>query len=403
MARLLDLLYRGRSIAKREGAYANIEWSHRNQVLKLTNIEAFSIAHFRAIVIAAIRDCQDTLQPLMFNWEPAIDLDSIKDNLTNNQAGWSFLMEPGNDLQGSFRHLHQRAWEQLHLRSRREGGIQWSSQHAEGYIQLATKFQHQLLTYIHFTGGLPGRSIEITTIKWCNTHYIIRNIFVYHSRLIVITEYTKARYKTNQSFYIIRFLLLSISRILFQYLVYIRPFIGALEDQAGLAPKEATSLDKRSFALSSLDRTPLTTMQLSAAIAQQSRAGLGACLTVALYRQSAVAIVKQHLPGLARPFDPYAVRCGDNTLQAIARQSGHTIETLIASYAINQAYPTRLQPELLVQYEMISGLWHRWLQLGEIEAAEADIGMKEGREGKTVKAYKAGERARAPLRAQQLP
>ena len=256
-------------------------------------------------------------------------------------------MEPGNDLQGSFRHLHQRAWEQPRLRSGREGGVQWSSQRAEGYIQLATKFQRQLLACIHFTGGLPGRGTEITTMKWCNTRHVMRNIFVYHGRLIVITEYTKARYKTNQSFYIVRFLPLSVSRILFQYLVYVRPFMGALEDQAGLAPKEAASLDERSFALTSLDRTPLTTTQLSAAIAQRSRAGLGACLTVASYRQSAVAIAKQHLLGLARPFDPYAVRCGDDTLQAIARQSGHTIETLMASYAINQAYLTRLQLELL--------------------------------------------------------
>ena len=52
---------------------------------------------------------------------------------------------------------------------------------------------------------------------------------------------------------------------------------------------------------------------------------------------------------------------------------------------------------------MISGLWHKWLQLGEVAAAEADVGMKEGKEGETVKARKAGERARAPLQAQQLP
>ncbi|OBT81159.1 hypothetical protein VE02_10167 [Pseudogymnoascus sp. 03VT05] len=48
----------------------------------------------------------DLLYQEAFSMEPTIKLDSIKDNLTNNQAGWSFLMEPGNDLQGSFRHLH---------------------------------------------------------------------------------------------------------------------------------------------------------------------------------------------------------------------------------------------------------------------------------------------------------
>ncbi|KAL5351093.1 hypothetical protein ACLOAV_002944 [Pseudogymnoascus australis] len=185
MARLLDLLRKGRSIARQEGVRANVEWSHGDQVLKLTGVQAFSTVQFQAM-------------------EPTIDLGSVKDSLTNNQVGWSFLMEPGNDLQGSFRHLHQRAWEQSPL-----------SRKAEGYIQLAAKFQRQLLTTVHFTGGLPGRGTEVTTMKWCNTRHVMRNIFVYHGRLIVITEYTKARHKTNRSFYIVHFLPLSISWILF--------------------------------------------------------------------------------------------------------------------------------------------------------------------------------------------
>jgi hypothetical protein len=39
----------------------------------------------------------------------------------------------------------------------------------------------------------------------------------------------------------------------------------------------------------------------------------------------------------------------------------------MASYAINKAYLTCLQPELLRQYEYISVLWHKWLCLDELE------------------------------------
>lgn len=54
MARLLDLLRKGRSIARQEGVRANVEWSHGDQVLKLTGVQAFSTVQFQAMVAAAI-------------------------------------------------------------------------------------------------------------------------------------------------------------------------------------------------------------------------------------------------------------------------------------------------------------------------------------------------------------
>ena len=109
MAHILELLYKGRTIAKREGRRANLSWSPDRQVLHMDNVGAFSMAQFRTMVWVTIQDCQKLLQELMFGWQPAVNLDAIQDNLTNIQAGWSFLEEPANKLRGSFRHLHQRA------------------------------------------------------------------------------------------------------------------------------------------------------------------------------------------------------------------------------------------------------------------------------------------------------
>lgn len=52
---------------------------------------------------------------------------------------------------------------------------------------------------------------------------------------MVLIEYNKIRASTNNAFYIARFLPLTMSRILFQYLTYVRPFYDALRHQLRLA------------------------------------------------------------------------------------------------------------------------------------------------------------------------
>lgn len=50
MAHLLELLYKVRTIAKREGARANLSWSPDKQVLQLDKIGTFNIANFRIMI-----------------------------------------------------------------------------------------------------------------------------------------------------------------------------------------------------------------------------------------------------------------------------------------------------------------------------------------------------------------
>ena len=107
----------------------------------------------------------------------------------------------------------------------------WSIPRCQQYFSHIEGLKRQLLVYIHFTRGFPRRGSEITTIKWCNTRHTMSNIFVYHGRLMVLIKYNKNRASTNNAFYIARFLPLTISRILFQYLTYVRPFYDAVTDR----------------------------------------------------------------------------------------------------------------------------------------------------------------------------
>ncbi|EOA85687.1 uncharacterized protein SETTUDRAFT_56710, partial [Exserohilum turcica Et28A] len=51
-----------------------------------------------------------------------------------------------------------------------------------------------------------------------------RNIFVYKGKVILVFSYNKANTNTNNSFYIVRSPCPIVQRILYVYLVYIRPF-----------------------------------------------------------------------------------------------------------------------------------------------------------------------------------
>ncbi|KAF7959266.1 hypothetical protein EAE96_002780 [Botrytis aclada] len=340
MSRLLELLWQGRSITKKEGARANISWSADSQVLtlQLRNTHCqISTSQLRATVWVTIQDCQIMLHQLIFNWKPVVSLERIEDSLANNQPGWSFLTEPSNRLGDSYRQLSEQAW------MSKDGlrvGEKWSRPRSENYLQLAMKFGRLLQVYIHFVGGMPGRMTEIASIRYRNTRQVMRNIFVHNGKLAIITEYHKARSRTNHAFYVVRIL---------PQLV-----------QAGFSPSPTPVLGMKESALAfcTPQGTPWTADQISPIIKDQTQKTSGASLGVAAYRQVVIAIAKRYLSSIEKLFNIYSSTASISHYLwiGIAKQSGHTSQTLATSYAIDKAYPTRLQPELIHQYEIISAL-----------------------------------------------
>ena len=46
---------------------------------------------------------------LMYQWEPAVNLDQIRDDLCNTRQGFSFVHHPANDLSDAYLQLSMRA------------------------------------------------------------------------------------------------------------------------------------------------------------------------------------------------------------------------------------------------------------------------------------------------------
>src|SRR5271170_6780325 len=81
------------------------------------------------------------------------------------------------------------------------------------------------------------------------------------------------------------------------------------------------------------------------------------------HRHVAIAITRQHVKEIAAHFakdDKACERqlCTSSLLDIICSfQAGHELKTEIANYALDKAYPNKLQPWLLAMYELISDAW----------------------------------------------
>ena len=159
---LLDTLCFGRAQVFKHGPCTNISWSLNQQSLQLKT-QFLKLYNFRSMVWVVIQEAQQAEQALLLGWKPAVNLYAVQDSLVNNQAGWSFLKEPDNQLQYSFQYLQEQAF-----RSKSQGFVKnqcWVPARAKAYLQDVARFKSLLLLCIYFTGGMPGRGTEVGTIK----------------------------------------------------------------------------------------------------------------------------------------------------------------------------------------------------------------------------------------------
>lgn len=80
----LELLAFGYAIVRKGGAPMNITWIDDCQALTLGN-QRVSMHGFRLMVWETLREAHDSLCPLMFGWQPAMDLGAIQDNLVASE------------------------------------------------------------------------------------------------------------------------------------------------------------------------------------------------------------------------------------------------------------------------------------------------------------------------------
>lgn len=199
MGYLIERLQHGRAIAKREGPRTNISWSLDGQTLDIAG-SRITMQEFRQTIYSLVARLEQATRKLMFDWWPKIELSTLKDDLAKHRPGYSFLQEPANQLQSSFKHLSRRAF------SKDGGGFALRGKGREQamlYLKQCNDMVMLLFSGIHVSSGMPARGEELRVVRWADTAAVQRNVFILQGRIMLVFSYNKASQNSNNSFFIV--------------------------------------------------------------------------------------------------------------------------------------------------------------------------------------------------------
>jgi hypothetical protein len=254
----------------------------------------------------------------------------------------------------------------------------WDRKAVRRYLDQYTEMTASLMLLALLLGGQAPRGTELSALEHCNGPSTTRGVCVHARKMALIFRHAKSRRTTNNEFIVVRFLPEEASRMLYCYLVCIRPFACMLYRVCLGTEIDSTLL----FSLPSSPREPLKTYTLTKTLGRQTTSTLGFPLSVKIYRQVSIAITEKHVQDIAKPFNHYDDRSKDADINVVfSWQSGHRPLQRGTTYGIDGAFPDSLQPALLRVYEWASDKWHKYLQLQPTNSdalSETDRSRKRG-------------------------
>jgi superfamily II DNA helicase RecQ len=169
---------------------------------------------------------------------PPINWDSMVDNPSESQVGWSFLDDERNKfaVDGQW-WLYKRMFEEQRLREQfvdeGTGAAKIKKEAAEAYDRDIVRFQELILIIMYIWGGQVPRTPEILGIRWKNTEQGgIRNIFIEDGLVAWVAAYHKGYRHSGNIKTIHRYLPREVGELLVYYLWLVVSFHDKLQYQA---------------------------------------------------------------------------------------------------------------------------------------------------------------------------
>ncbi|RKK61043.1 hypothetical protein BFJ69_g17165 [Fusarium oxysporum] len=367
MGEFLSLLSYGNALRRSQGSFFRFHWSDDGEVLSWDGNQRLSMVGFRGLAREVLRSVTASCYSLMYDWEPPhVDLSLLRDNLSTTTPGYSFVSDPANKLTGAYPELLLRACispvDGL-LRVQGKDHSTWDVKAARSYLEAHDDHLKGLMVLCNLDGGQFARVSELLTLECFNTASRERGIGLWGAKMCSIVRHHKARLATNNEFYVVRFFSQPVSRLMFHYLVYIRPVaISVLRTCFHIKHDGALLFSPLSHI--GLTSTPWTASTFTKELRRHCSAatGIPPGIGVQLYRQISIAITERHLHAAAVRFNRFDDTTGTAEQEvAYAWQSGHRPMQRHTTYGLDGAYPDHLQPALLRAYDRVSASWHNFL------------------------------------------
>jgi hypothetical protein len=290
----------GRKLARSDTPSFMVRWSDDGQILSYDDT-TISMADFRNFGHSLIERVEALCDKLMFNWTPEVDLNRVKDDMSNTKEGYSFIQHPANDLAAAYLTLSTRA-----CTARGDGLLKdgkWDSKAVSQYLKRTETIREEFLAMMYALCGQAPRATELLSIECCNGKSTERGVYVYNGFMVYVIRHHKAKKSTNKEFMVVRFLPAKAGKPLFYYLVYIRPFAAFLQRQAYMC---STGTSSSLLFCSNQEPTRLWRSNRLADILWKSSALVfKRPVNIRLYRQLSICITEKHVKILAKPFNRY--------------------------------------------------------------------------------------------------
>ncbi|KAF9771504.1 hypothetical protein IL306_010855, partial [Fusarium sp. DS 682] len=314
---------------------------------------------FRRLAEHFIARAEELCDELMFGFEPNLDMNKIKDDFTNAQAGFSFISHPENGFDAMYQELLVQVCTSRGQRLARNG--RWSFQAVTSDLQKVAALEESISGGFLTACGQSPRISELLSPAVENTPCAVRGIFVWNGSVAYALRHHKAKRSTNQEFHVVRFLPARLSVVVVKHLVCIRRLAALLRrEQSGLTNPMVSSEQKH--LLFQHHGKPWVPTRITRVVGTASKQVWNRGINARVYRQLAIGITEKHVREVHSPFNRYDDTSSDADLNvAFAWQSGHRPLQRGITYGLDRAYPHQLQPSLLRAYQSASTKWHEFL------------------------------------------
>ncbi|KAJ5300045.1 hypothetical protein N7476_007735 [Penicillium atrosanguineum] len=244
---------------------------------------------------------------------PVIPWDRMADDFNQPKAGWSFLQDPRtswpvNGAQWmSDRVRTERPLQQLFIHAD-EG--RFSIDGIKRFFGFVADFKEKLAVVSHITSGQPARGPELLSIRHRNTAAGgQRNVFIEDGLVALVTRYHKGFYASGDAKVIHRYVPREVGELIVWYLWLVLPFIEQLQaydQQICQSPAIPDTQASKLWGIDAGTGREWTSVRLKEALVRESKMRLHHGLTLAAYRDIAIAISRRYFSN-AKPF-PHNVR-----------------------------------------------------------------------------------------------
>ena len=297
---LLDLRTYGLKIHYNTTAIGHVNWKDKH-TLEYKDV-AFTMDGFRGMVHQLVEDSRRALfEDVLFvpsrEDVPSIPWEALHDNPSNRELGWSWIQDQRSRLPTDGREwLYERVQSREDLQDRFVSGESEGGYHRErvrDWMRQVARFRGLLLVLMHITGGQPARGTEILSCRHRNTaagsH---RNVFIEDGQVVFVTKYHKGIEITGDVKIIHRYLPREVGELVVWYLWLALPFIERIQ---ALVWQEDVVSDYMWPA--DAEGRKWTTDRMKRELQQVSQKTLGQSISVAAYREIAIAISRQWVRG----------------------------------------------------------------------------------------------------------